>query len=67
MICEVNGKCVLLTLKISVDQSNRSYDLKKHLYCHDPGSSVLGSPRSSAYRDVCVSVRQSCDPGSTTT
>jgi hypothetical protein len=22
--------------------------------CHNPGSSVLGSPRSSTYRDVCV-------------
>jgi hypothetical protein len=52
-------KCVLLPLKISVDQSNRSYDLKKYLYCHAPGSSVLGSPRSSAYRDVCVQVSTS--------
>jgi hypothetical protein len=46
------SKCVLLPLKLSVDQSNRTYDLKKHLFCHAPGSSVLGSPRSSAYRDV---------------
>jgi hypothetical protein len=37
---------------LSVDQSNRSYDLKKHL-------SVLGSPRSSVYRDVCVQVSTS--------
>jgi hypothetical protein len=47
-------KCVLLPLKLSVDQSNRPYDLKKHLFCHAPRSSVIGSPRSSAYRDVCV-------------
>jgi hypothetical protein len=53
-LSETEGKCVLLPLKLSVDQSNRSYDLKKHLFCHTPGSSVLGSPRSSAYRDVCV-------------
>ncbi len=50
----LNRKCVLLSLKLSVDQSNRPYDLKKHLFCHAPGSSVLGSLRSSAYRDVCV-------------
>jgi hypothetical protein len=36
------SKCVLLPLKLSVDQSNRTYDLKKHLFCHAPGSSVLG-------------------------
>ncbi len=45
---------VLLPLKLSVDQSNRTYDLKKHLFCHAPGSSVLGSRRSSEYKDVCV-------------
>jgi hypothetical protein len=54
LVSHLNVKCVLLPLKLSVDQSNRPYDLKKHLFCHAPGSSVLGSPRSSAYRDVCV-------------
>jgi hypothetical protein len=47
-------KCVLLPLKLSVGQSNRPYDLKKHLFCHAPGPSVLGSPRSSEYRNICV-------------
>jgi hypothetical protein len=55
-------KCVLLPLKLSVGQSNRSYDLKKHLFCHAPGSSVLGSPRSSTYRDVYVQVSNPLPP-----
>ena len=41
--------CVLLPLKISVDKSSRSYDLKKHFFMyvvcnHSPGPSVLGDP-----------------------
>ena len=34
--------CVLVPLKLSVDQSSRPCDLKRHP--HDPGQSVLGAP-----------------------